>query len=298
MSQSSGYEEKTYGALIQKASRILMDAGIENNIAEARHLMMHITGKDLASIYACLNERLDDVSAKRYMKAIKLRTTYYPFQYIVGFTYFMDYKFICREKVLIPRYDTETLVIHALDRSVNRNMKVLDMCTGSGCIGISYQLERSKDGYKDNVTLVDISEDALKLAKDNAEALKSEVEIIQSDLFKCFRDENGETSARFDMILSNPPYIRTNDINFLMKDVRDYEPRLALDGSRDGLSFYRRIIDEAPDFLVNDGVLILEIGNDQYNDVFNLLRKKGFESIHRLNDMNDMNRVVSAVWPG
>ena len=292
--ENNNFSEKSIGKIINRASNMLRDAGIINHQAEARHLMMEFLNEDLASIYSRLADELDDVTAMRYMKAVKKRTTHYPFQYIIGYTYFMEYKFNCKEKVLIPRYDTENLVMHSLDLSKNRDMKVMDLCCGTGCIGISYYLWRKRDGYKDDVTLVDISDDAIALSKENAEKLDADVRVVQSDLFSAFRDEDGNPNCKFDMILSNPPYIKTGDINFLMKDVREFEPRLALDGSRDGLNFYRRIISELRDFLVEDGKIVFEIGDEQYMDVSELLRDEGFKDIVKLRDMSGYDRVVSA----
>ena len=289
------FEENSIGALIAKGGKILTDAGIENSKAEARILMAEYRNEDIASLYAHLSDRLDDFTIMRYMKAIKKRTTHYPFQYILGYTYFMDLKFICREKVLIPRFDTENLVMHALELSPAKGIKVLDMCTGSGCIGIAYNLWREKEGYSDDVTISDISENAISLATENAAALEAGVKIVQSDLFEAFRNADGTPAVKFDMILSNPPYIRTKDINNLIKDIRDYEPRLALDGSPDGLSFYRRIISEAPEFLNEDGKLIFEIGSEEYMDVQDLMLDAGFRDIKRLKDMSGLDRVVSGV---
>ena len=288
-------DEKTIGALLERGSKILQDAFIENNKAEARHLMSIYLDEDLASIYARLGDELDDFTAMRYMKAIKKRTSHYPLQYITGFTYFLDWEFDCRENVLIPRFDTENLVLHAIELSLDRDMKVMDMCTGSGCIGISYSLLRQRKGYNDKVTLVDISDDAISLARTNAEKLNAgdNISIIKSDLFSAFEDGNGNPLEKFDMILCNPPYIRSKDINNLMKDVRDYEPRLALDGSPDGLAFYRRVVDRANDFLTEEGSVVFEIGCEQYMDVADLLREAGFEHITRLRDMSGLDRVVS-----
>lgn len=290
---TQNFSDKSIGGLLKKGTRILMDACIENYQAEARHMMCYILDEDLASIYARLFDEIDDVSAMRYMKCIKKRATHYPLQYIVGFTYFMDYEFMCRENVLIPRYDTEVLVLEAMELSLDRNMKVLDMCTGSGCIGISYKLMREADGYKDKVTLADISDDALSLAKDNADKLWANVEIVKSDMFSFFRDENGKPLRKFDMILCNPPYIKSSDINNLMKDVRDYEPRLALDGAADGLAYYRIVIDSAKEFLRPGGSVVFEIGYDQYMDVLDMMRNEGFEHIRRQKDMSGMDRVIS-----
>ena len=288
-------DERKIGALLERGSKILQDAFIENNKAEARHLMSLYMDEDLASIYSRLNDELDDFTAMRYMKAIKKRASHYPLQYITGFTYFLDWEFECRENVLIPRFDTENLVLHGIELSLDRDMNVLDMCTGSGCIGISYSLLRQRKGYNDKVTLVDISDDAISLARANAEKLDAgdNISIIKSDLFSALEDGNGKPLEKFDMILCNPPYIRSKDINNLMKDVRDYEPRLALDGSPDGLAFYRIVIDKANDFLTEEGCIAFEIGYEQYMDVADMLKKAGFEHITRLRDMSGLDRVVS-----
>ncbi len=292
--ESMTHDEKKMGALINKGTKILADAFIENNVAEARHLMMIYRDMDLATIYANLDEELDDFTAMRYMKAIKKRATHYPLQYITGFTYFMDYEFNCKENVLIPRFDTENLVLKAVELAPERNCIALDLCTGSGCIGISYKLMREDDGFNDEVFLVDISDDAIDLANENAKKLDADVTIVKSDMFKAFKDEEGKPKVSFDMILSNPPYIKTKEIYNLLKDVRDFEPRLALDGASDGLAFYRIIASEAKQFLVPGGYLVLEIGYDQYMDVAEILKSNGFKSIKKQKDMSGLDRIVSA----
>lgn len=294
------FDAKSIGALITKGSKILTDAGIENAKAEARVMMSEYTHKDMAELYSKLNDRLDDFTAMRFMKSIKKRATHYPFQYILGYTYFMDNIFLCRENVLIPRFDTENLVMHALELSPGKDIKVLDMCTGSGCIGISYKLIREKEGYHDEVILTDISDDALALAKENSEKLGADVKIVKSDVFEAFEKEDSEERIvsekdKFDLIISNPPYIRTKDINNLIRDVRDHEPRLALDGASDGLKFYRRIIGDARRFLKEDGRLAFEIGCEQYMDVSEMLKNEGFKHIKKLRDMSGLDRVVSGV---
>ena len=287
-------EEYTIGYLINKASNILETASIENHQGEARFLMSYCTGKSISTLYAELKEEVDEVTRMRYMNLVKKRTTHYPFQYLIGYTYFMDWKFLCEEKVLIPRYDTENLVYCALGNVSPGDKKVLDLCTGSGCIGISFKLSRDEKGANDEVILADISDDALRLAQKNADRLGADVEIVKSDLFSAFEDENGNPIRKFDVIISNPPYIPTNDIKRLTKDVRDYEPMLALDGSRDGLLFYRKIIGRAKEFLTENGMLFLEIGCEQYLDVFDLLRENGFDQIRKEQDANHLDRVVAA----
>ena len=289
---SDNFSEKTIGYQLNKGAQMLETAGIDNARAEVRFLLSEVTNLTPVVLYAMLSNELDDVTIMRYKRLLKKRATHYPLQYIIGKTYFMDMKFICREKVLIPRNDTENVVTCALDNSPEKNISVLDMCTGSGCIGIAYYVWRRKDGFDDDVVLADISEDALELAKENAIQNRARVSILHSNLFNSLKDENGKATRKFDMILCNPPYIKSADINYLMKDVRDYEPRLALDGQRDGLAFYRAVSQEAPMFLKRGGMLIFEIGYDQYMDVAKLMKDNGFKSVKKLRDMSDLDRVV------
>ena len=153
---------------------------------------------------------------------------------------------------------------------------------------------RDEDGFDDEVVLADISDDAIALATENAEKLEADVSIVKTDMFSAFKDEDGKPKVSFDMILSNPPYIKTKDIYNLLKDVRDFEPRLALDGATDGLAFYRIIAAEAKNFLTKGGYLVLEIGYDQYMDVADILTANGFKNIKKQKDMSGLDRVVSA----
>ncbi|MCR5213663.1 MAG: peptide chain release factor N(5)-glutamine methyltransferase [Eubacterium sp.] len=281
---------KSIGYLRKKYTSMLEVAGIENAQMEVKWLISYVT--DIYDVFLHADEELDDIQCMKLKKLVMKRASHYPLQYLIGDTYFMDLRFLCREKVLIPRTDSENVVYCALEHAPEKVISVLDMCTGSGCIGISYYKYRFKDGFDDHVTLVDISEDALDLASDNARLHNADVKIVQSDLFKSLRDKDGKPKRKYEMILCNPPYIKTNDINYLMKDVRDFEPRLALDGSRDGLEFYRKIVKEALDFLKPEGYLIFEIGYDQYMSVFSLMRQAGFKGIKKLKGMDQLDRVV------
>ena len=205
----------------------------------------------------------------------------------------MGYTFYVNEHVLIPRMDTECLVEEAV-RDIRETLKskpeaepdsvrVLDLCTGSGCIGISVKLLCPKV----RVFLSDLSDQALEVARRNAERLGASVEILQGDLFE-------PVEGRFDYILSNPPYIPSGDIKELMPEVRDHEPLMALDGSEDGLAFYRRIIDACPRYLKTGGSLIFEIGAWQGQDVEKLLQNAGFSNIRTLQDLAGLDRVVRA----
>ena len=269
-------------------------ANIDDPKGESRIFLGILLNIENAEMYANLDRQVNEFTVRKYMNWIKKRCTHYPLQYIIGYTFFYDYDFNCRENVLIPRFDTEHMVSLALEMGPDRNAKVLDMCTGSGCVGISVYLERLKDGYEDEVTLTDISDDALSLATENAKHLDANVRILKSDLFEAFTDEDGNATEKFDIFLCNPPYIRSAEINFLMKDVREFEPRLALDGDRDGLKFYKEIIPKLRSFLTESGIVIFEIGSEQYESVAKLLRAEGFNRIHKYTDFSQLDRIVTA----
>lgn len=282
-------EKKTVFALMKWASDSLNLAGIEDSAFESRDIMMFVLDCSMPELLIKKSQILDEISIARFKKIVKKRMTHYPLQYILGSTGFMGFDFKCREGVLIPRFDTENLVVEALERTKSRKtITALDLCCGTGCIGISYELLRSEAGHDDDrVTCADISDFAIGLAKENVEKLNASVDIVQSDLFTQFEDTS------FDLIMSNPPYIPTREIFKLMKDVRDFEPHLALDGNQDGLKFYRQIIDEAPDHLNKNGYLVLEIGYDQATAVETLMHRAGFSQIVCKKDLNGLDRVVS-----
>lgn len=219
-------------------------------------------------------------------KAVSERLTRRPLWYIVGKAPFMGLEFNVDERVLIPRADTEILVEEAL-RVLNDGSRILDMCTGSGCILLSL-LKYSNDCKGLGV---DLSEGALEVAKSNAALIlgeEADVRFIQSDLF-----ENVE--GQFEMIVSNPPYIASDVCDTLMREVKDFEPRMALDGDKSGLVFYEKIIPEAKKRLTIGGNLLLEIGYDQGDAVRNLLEKEGFIEIQIIKDYAHLDRVASAV---
>ncbi len=207
-------------------------------------------------------------------------------QHILGSQDFMGLTFRVNEHVLIPRQDTETLVELVLEEHKDRNKKVLDLCTGSGCIAVSLSV---LGGFED-VTATDLSFEALKVAKENAERLLDQgraIRFLQGDLFDCLE-------TRFDIITANPPYIATGVIRNLAPEVRDHEPRMALDGDEDGLCFYRRIAAKAGEWLEPGGCIYLEIGYDQGLAVSRLLEETGFENIRIVKDTPGLDRVVYA----
>ena len=214
------------------------------------------------------------------------RLTGRPLWYIIGDTDFYGYKIQVDERVLIPRRETEELALHAIN-SAEEGYKILDLCTGSGAIAIAVSKELEKRGVEAAVTASDISDGALELARQNAAANEASVHFIKSDLFARIRE-------RYNIIVSNPPYIPSSDVEGLQREVKDYEPRLALDGGEDGLDYYRRIAEDAPKCLARGGIIILEVGDGQATDVAKLFKYAEYTMI--LKDMADKDRFVKVVF--
>lgn len=213
---------------------------------------------------------------------ISLRLEHIPLAYIFGKTNFYGFELKVTKDILIPRIDTEVLVENVVAdiKSLQFKPRVLDLCTGSGAIAIAIKKETNAD-----VVASDISEKALKIAKQNADSNNADVEFIHSDLFENLSGE------KFDIIVSNPPYIESGEILNLDKEVKDNEPILALDGGDDGLNYYKKIIEEAPKFLNKNGKLYFEIGYNQADAVSNLM-KKSFVNIKTLKDYGNNDRIV------
>ena len=231
----------------------------------------------------------------RYRGMISRRAARIPLQQILGRQEFMGLSFRVNENVLIPRQDTETLAELVLAEQKDPEKKVLDLCTGSGCIAISLAV---KGGFTD-VTATDLSAEALAVAEQNAEMLlagapvpRRYFRLYRGDLFAALPQ-----GSRYDIIVSNPPYIPSAVIGGLQPEVRDHEPRMALDGAEDGLAFYRRIAAEAPEWMNPGGAIYLEIGCDQAEAVSDLLSEAGFEKIEVFKDLPGLDRVVRAFRP-
>lgn len=258
----------------------IMDARID-----AWLLLEWVTGISRAKYFMDPWKELREDEMHAYEEALKKRCQRIPLQHITGEQEFMGLSFKVNEHVLIPRQDTECLVERALEK-YEPGMHVLDMCTGSGCIIISVEKLCENTGEKDaSFTGCDISGEALAVAKENARRLQSEAGFVQSDLFE-------RVEGKYNMILSNPPYIRTSVIDELEEEVKCHDPRLALDGREDGLYFYRRITDEARAHLVNGGWLMFEIGHDQKDDVMTLMKEAGYREISAEKDLAGLDRVV------
>lgn len=261
-----------------------LESSSETPMLDARVILAHVLGKD--SVYV-MTER--DVVLPRahewvYREAIEKRKKGTPIAYITGMKEFMGMDFRVSESVLIPRADTEVLVEKAIEiLKCRKEAKVLDLCCGSGAIGLS--IAKFIEGA--HVVLADISKEAIGVSRENAVllGLDGRVDFVVSDLFEGI-------SGSFDLIASNPPYISGKDMETLPKDVADYEPHGALYGGEDGLDFYRKITENAISRLNKDGVLIFEIGYDQGDEVMDIMKRNGFKGIELLRDLSGRPRVV------
>lgn len=283
----------TVQELRRDASKCLKQAGIESYDYDAMALMEWSLGISRSDFFADPGREIPEEQLAAFMGYLDRRAAREPLQYIMGSCEFMGYAFMVDPRVLIPRQDTEILVETAMEEASRYQCPViLDLCCGSGCIGISLKKELPDA----KVSLADISEGALAVAKENAEKLQAEVTFIQSDLFQCVENRYSvkNSDAGYDMIVSNPPYIRSAVIQGLMTEVKDHEPMLALDGYEDGLFFYRRIVREAKDFLRPGGVLLFEIGHDQGEALEALLQASDYEEIAVMKDLAGLDRVVYA----
>ena len=282
---------RTLRELIKDGEKRLLENNIENSTMEARVLLEYICGFNWAQYLLQADTEADPQEERRYIEAVERRCGHYPLQYILGTTGFMGLEFMVNESVLIPRQDTETLVETVLEKADISGGDLLDMCTGSGCILISLMAL----GHYGKGTGVDISGDALRTARMNGifncqawqkdGRTEASLEWIQSDLFS-------EVRGTFDVIVSNPPYIPGEVIETLMPEVRDFEPRLALEGADRGLEFYRKITDRAADYLKPSGWLFYEIGCEQAAEVSQMMAEKGFKEIHTVRDLAGLDRVV------
>ena len=226
----------------------LAEEGIEEFSLDAWYLLEYVTGVSKAMYFAEPERAVSEEDANRYMDCIRQRAAHIPLQHITGEQEFMGYPFYVNKHVLIPRQDTEMLVEEAI-KVMRPKMHILDMCTGSGCIVISILKMCREKYYMTGLqgTGVDVSEEALKVAAENAKRLEVPVTLVQSDLFEQLSEE------QYDVIVSNPPYIETAVIDTLQEEVRLHDPYIALDGKEDGLYFYRRIIFKAGKYLKPQG---------------------------------------------
>lgn len=274
----------TYRELYDWGSARLEEAKIREAALDARLLLEEVCSTDRGYLLVHGDEPVSDVQEQAYRDFISRRGSRIPLQHIVGYQEFMGLRFMVNSDVLIPRQDTEILVEEVM-RYLHDGMRILDMCTGSGCILLSLlQYSNDCEGVGS-----DISEAALAVARTNAEHLKKDAAFVQSDLF-----ENIE--GKYDVIVSNPPYIPTKVIETLEAEVRDYDPMNALDGKEDGLHFYRRIVDKAGEYLYPGGMLFFEIGHDQAEAVKSLMMEAGYVDVSVCKDLGGLDRVVYGTY--
>lgn len=285
---------ETWEALLKEGQEILEAAGIEEAGLDAWLLLEYESGKNRAYYFAHCKEEADEEIKTPYMEKIRKRAQHIPLQHLTHQGYFMGYEFFVNENVLVPRQDTEVLVEEALSLIKEKEVpQILDMCTGSGCILLSILLER-EDALG---TGVDLSENALSVAEKNRETyhLETRAELIKSDMFQSGYFEGKKES--FDIIVSNPPYIPTEEIEKLQAEVRFHDPFMALDGKEDGLYFYRIIAKNAGEYLKPGGFLACEIGCDQGEDVKKMFESCGFSDVKVIKDLAGLDRVVSGKLP-
>lgn len=272
-------ESKTYAQLLHEGEECLLREEIADAKLDAFLLLEYVSGMNRSSYFLKSEEEMPETEKKRYQELIQKRAEHIPLQHLTGEQEFMGLPFEVTPDVLIPRQDTECLIETALPYVTGK--KVLDMCTGSGCIAVSIAV------LGENVTCdaVDFSKDALKVAKRNAVKNEAQVRFIESDLFE-------NVTGVYDVIVSNPPYIPPRVIEGLMEEVRCHEPRMALDGGEDGLDFYRKITRESISHLRENGLLLYEIGCEQAADVMALLTETGFTDVCCKKDYAGRDRVV------
>jgi len=279
-------KEKNLGEILNNGIEILKNAKIDNYRLDAQLLLGHVLKETKLYILTNRDVLISKEKEKEFLDLIEKRKEKMPIKYILGETEFMGLNFEVKEGVLIPRGDTEILVEEVLKlMDEEKSYEVCDLCSGSGAIGISLAHFR-KNITVDEIDYFDIPEEMTKknILKNN---LEDRVRFIESDLLK---EVIG--NKKYDFLVSNPPYIRNEEVKKLMKDVKDYEPHTALDGGEDGLDFYKRIVEESKLVLKNNGIIAFEIGFDQREDVEILLKSNGFVDISSYQDLAGLDRVV------
>lgn len=280
----------TINHVLQEATKLLKDNGKMDASIDARLLLAHVLNYDRVGLLIHGNEELELDTYVKYNQLIELRINGIPLQHILGEQDFMGITFKVNQDTLVPRRETEELVELALGLlSEKKEQIVIDIGTGSGCIPIALA------SFNKSVSClgIDISASALKIAKSNGEMnhVDKQITWILSDLFQ---EISNEYYNHVDMIISNPPYIKTEDIETLMVEVKEHEPRMALDGGEDGLVFYRRICNQGKRFLKKEGYILFEIGHDQKESVVNILKENGYKNLGYKKDLSGLDRIVYA----
>ncbi|MCM1423272.1 MAG: peptide chain release factor N(5)-glutamine methyltransferase [bacterium] len=292
-----------YREVYMEGATRLKEAGIEEAELDARILLEYVCGTDRNTLLAHGDREVSQEECEKYRGLIERRAAHVPLQHLTGEQDFMGLTFRVNDKALVPRQDTEVLVEEVM-RHLHDGMRILDLCTGSGCILLSLlQYSNDCEGVG-----TDLSPEALAVAVENYGRLREtrrdmQARFLAGDLFDALRqerlEENGAAASagivadgRFDIIVSNPPYIETPVIDTLQPEVRDHEPRMALDGGADGLSFYRKITAQAGNYLNGGGMLFLEIGCGQAEVVCGLMEEAGFCEVRVVKDFAGLDRVV------
>lgn len=306
-----------YSEAKKRAVSILSEAGIEEAEVDSEYLLLSVTGLDKAGLLMKLFDEMPEKEEKAYEELIGRRSSHEPLQYIIGNQNFMGYTFLVTPDVLIPRFDTEILAELAGKRAyeaavqmyshgktgdisgISDEFRILDICTGSGCLPVSVGLDlykkiRSK-GLKlsISVTAADISEAAVALAEKNYKLNLEDGDQLQelgyrfivSDLFS-------NIDGKYHIITANPPYIVRDEIEELMPEISEHEPRLALDGGTDGMDFYRRIVKDAGSYLVPGGRLVMEFDDSQAEPVKKMMEEAGFTEVEVHRDLAGLRRVI------
>ena len=272
---------------ITKACLLLRRQGKEESLA--RFLLMYMLDESPQLFSNCMSEQMSKENEEKYFSLIEKHIKEdVPLSHLVGFEYFYDRKFKVTKDVLSPRMETEELiykVIEYIKANNKNNLKILDLCTGSGIIAIT--LKKELDQISIDVVASDISEEAIEVAKENAQYHDTDVRFIQSDIFNNIDD-------KFDIIVSNPPYIDRKDEVTMKENVLNYDPHLALFAEEEGMYFYRKIIEQAKDYLKENGVMFFEIGYDQKDKIIKLSKKNGYlAQVYK--DINNRDRMAFLV---
>lgn len=282
---------KTLRDAVNYGKQFLEDFGIENAQYDATELLLLVMGISRTQYLINSMDKIDSGKLAEYAELINKRAEHIPLQHITGIVNFYGREYKVNANVLIPRQDTEILVEEVM-KLTNSESRVLDMCTGSGCIIIS--LAASGHTSENGAVAIDISDDALKVADYNKKYNNADyIKLIKSDMFsssECEQYKNEDN--RFDVIVSNPPYIPTKDIDELSEEVRLHDPVLALDGDKDGLKFYKAITKQSVNYLKENGYLCYEIGYNQAEDVRNIMEQCGYSGIKVIKDLAGLDRVV------
>jgi release factor glutamine methyltransferase len=274
----------TIQELLDYGKEMLEQSGNEYAKYERKVLLENVLGVNYMYMLTNADETVAEDKDKEYKDLIARRCEHYPLQYILGYAHFMDYTFFVNENVLIPRSDTEILVELADDligKKYSGDINVLDLCCGSGCIGISLKL------YKDNINLFlsDISDAALDVCRKNLDKYNVNAVVNNGNLFEGLTD-------KYDVIVCNPPYIESAVVDTLMPEVKDFEPRLALDGGSDGLDIYKVIVSNASNHMNAGGTLMFEIGYNQGKALSEMMIQHGFKDVEVHKDYAGKDRVV------